>query len=222
MELSARKDLPIEGSPPPRPAAAGEHSMGEDLLALVTGAALAAMGVALFKQAGLLTGGTVGLALLLSYTSGWSISLTLLLCNAPFYVLGALRMGFAFTSKSLLALGLTAGFLHFMPRLIAFDHVSPWAAAGMGGLLAGIGMLVLFRHRASLGGLNILVLLLQDKLGWSAGRVQLALDAAILGGSALALSGSSLPTLACSLFAAVVLNLVLMVNHRPGRYRAHA
>ena len=50
----------------------------------------------------------------------------------------------------------------------------------MGGCLIGLGMLVLFRHRASLGGVNILVLYLQDRHGWRAGYVQLAIDGAIM------------------------------------------
>lgn len=221
MAYPASQRLSTPGDAPDRTPSPGEHSSAEDLLALSTGAVLAAMGVSLFKEAGLLTGGNVGLALLLSYTSGWDVSLTLLLCNTPFYALAALRMGVAFTLKTVLAVGFTSGFLHFMPRLVGFTQVSPWAAAGMGGVLAGIGMLILFRHRASLGGFNVLVVFLQDKLGWSAGKVQLALDAVILAGSAIA-TGAGLQTIACSLLAVTVLNLVLMVNHRPGRYRTRA
>ena len=46
--------------------------------------------------------------------------------------------------------------------------------------LMGIGMLMLFRHRTSLGGINILALYLQDKHGLRAGFVQLGIDAVIL------------------------------------------
>jgi uncharacterized membrane-anchored protein YitT (DUF2179 family) len=95
--------------------------------------------------------------------------------------------------------------------------VSPALAAVVGGLLAGMGMLVLFRHRASLGGLNVLVIHLQEKLGWSAGKVQLVLDAMILAGGALMLG--DFEQLASSMLAVIVLNLVLAINHRAGRYQ---
>jgi uncharacterized membrane-anchored protein YitT (DUF2179 family) len=193
------------------------HKAIDDAQALVTGALLAAVGISLFQQAGLLSGGTVGLALALSYGTGWNLSLALLLCNAPFYALACLRMGFEFTAKTLVAVALTALFLQAMPALLAFSHVSRLGAAVVGGLLAGIGILFLFRHRASLGGFNVVAVYCQEKLGWSAGKVQLALDALVLAGGAVA-TGASLATVASSVLAGVVLNLVLMVNHRPGRY----
>jgi uncharacterized membrane-anchored protein YitT (DUF2179 family) len=78
-------------------------------------------------------------------------------------------------------------------------------------------MLMLFRHRASLGGLNVMALYLQDKAGWSAGKVQMALDCLIvLGGLVVA----DVPRVAFSILGAVVLNLALAINHRPGRYLA--
>jgi uncharacterized membrane-anchored protein YitT (DUF2179 family) len=78
-------------------------------------------------------------------------------------------------------------------------------------------MLILFRHRASLGGMNVLVLYLQERLGWRAGTVQMGIDALIVLG---ALYIADLPRVAWSVAGAVVLNLVLAVNHRPGRYMA--
>ncbi len=44
----------------------------------------------------------------------------------------------------------------------------------------GAGMLMLFRHRSSLGGLNVLVLYLQERFGWRAGRIQMAFDCVIV------------------------------------------
>jgi len=192
------------------------HRPHEDVQALLTGTLLAALGIVLFKQAGLLTGGTVGLALLLNYGTKVDLSLAMLLVNAPFYALASLRMGREFTLKTLAAVGLTALFVHFLPRGMTFGHLSPVLAALLGGLLAGVGMLVLFRHRASMGGLNVLVLYLQERLGWSPGKVQMLLDAAILLGGAFVVA--DLERALCSILAMVVLNLVLVFNHRPGRY----
>lgn len=196
------------------------HRPYEDLQALLTGTLLGALGIVLFNQAGLLAGGTVGLALLLNYATGLDLSLAMLVANAPFYALACLRMGREFTFKTLAAVALAALFVHLLPRGIEFSHLSPLLAAVLGGLLAGIGMLVLFRHRASLGGVNVMVLYLHDRLGWNAGKVQMLLDAAILLGGGLLLA--DLPRAAASLLAVVVLNLVLTFNHRPGRYTAAA
>lgn len=188
----------------------------DDLQALLTGSLLAALGIVLFNQAGLLAGGTVGLALLINYSTGLELSLAMLASNTPFYVLACLRMGRSFTAKTLAAVGVTALLAHLLPRGIEFAHLSPPLAALLGGLLAGIGMLILFRHGGSLGGLNVLVLFLQDKFGWRAGKVQMGLDAAILLGGALYLSDAA--RAASSLLGVLVLNLVLILNHRPGSY----
>jgi len=190
----------------------------DDLQAMLTGTLLAAFGIVLFNAGGLLSGGTVGLALLLNYTTGTDLALALVVANAPFYALAIWRMGREFTVKTLACVALAAAFVHYLPRELSFAHVSPMAAAVMGGLLAGVGILVLFRHTASLGGLNVLVLYVQRRWGFSPGVVQLALDSAILvGGCALLGDFSRLPA---SMVAVAVLNLVLALNHRPGHYRA--
>jgi uncharacterized membrane-anchored protein YitT (DUF2179 family) len=99
---------------------------------------------------------------------------------------------------------------------VVFARVSPVAAAVVGGLLTGVGLLVLFRHAASLGGLNVLALYAQRRWGFSPGKVQLALDTTVLvGGCTLLGDFSRLPA---SLLAVAILNLVLAINHRPGRY----
>ena len=50
--------------------APGRHSAFDDAQALVTASLFVAMGVAMFRAAGLLTGGTAGLAFLVHYASG--------------------------------------------------------------------------------------------------------------------------------------------------------
>jgi uncharacterized membrane-anchored protein YitT (DUF2179 family) len=104
-----------------------------------------------------------------------------------------------------------------IPRVLAIARIEPWFAAVTGGCAIGVGLLMLFRHRASLGGLNVLALLLQERRGWRAGRVQMALDVAIV---AAALAVVEPWRVALSVLGAVALNLVVAVNHRPGRYLA--
>ena len=193
------------------------HAWHEDFQALLTGTLFVALGVVMFGQAGLLTGGTAGLAFLIHYGTGMDFGLAFFLVNLPFYAFAWWRMGAAFTLKTFAAVGLLSLFAHFLPRGLAFNYVSPPLAAVLGGLLCGAGMLMLFRHRASLGGLNVLVLYLQETLGWRAGTVQMVFDSLIvLGAFYVADAGR----IALSVLGAVVLNLTLAINHRPGRYLA--
>jgi uncharacterized membrane-anchored protein YitT (DUF2179 family) len=193
------------------------HSHFEDAQALLTGTLFAALGVALFKQAGLLSGGTVGLAFVLHYAFGWSFGLLFFLINLPFYALAWRRMGPAFTVKSLLAVALLAAMAEALPHWLRISELNPAFAAVGGGLLVGAGLIILFRHRASLGGLNVLVLWLQETRGWRAGYLQAGLDAAIL---LAALALVPVDRIGLSLLGMAAINAALAINHRPGRYIA--
>lgn len=193
------------------------HRWYEDLQALLAGTLFVALGVVMFGSAGLLTGGTAGIAFLIHYATGTPFSAAFFLINLPFYVFAYQRMGGPFTLKTFLAVALLSVFTYLLPQGLHFDQLSPTLAAVLGGLLCGTGMLMLFRHRASLGGLNVLVLYLQECLGWRAGKVQMAMDGLIVLAALLVADGERV---ALSVLGAVVLNLTLTINHRPGRYMA--
>jgi len=194
-----------------------KHSLLEDVQALVTGTLFVALGVALFKQAGMLTGGTVGIAFLLHYSLGLPFGALFFCINLPFYWLAYRRMGLPFTLKTIAAVSLMAVLAEVLPRWLQFAELNTWFAAITGGLLIGAGMLILFRHRASLGGLNVLVLYLQEKRGWRAGYVQAGLDGLIL---LCALGFVAPERVGMSLLGMVAINAALAINHRPGRYMA--
>ena len=197
--------------------ASAKHSLFEDAQGVFTGTVLASLGVMLLAKAGLLTGGVAGMAFLLHYAFGWSFGLGFFVINLPFYWLAYKRLGLAFTLKTVCAIGLLALLSEYQPKLLDIASVHPIWAAMLGGLLIGMGMLALFRHRASLGGVGILALYLQDKFGWRAGLVQLAIDLCIL---ALAFLVASPFIVLCSVIGALALNFFIAVNHRTDRYIA--
>ena len=199
------------------PAAPEQHSLLEDAQALLSATLLIALAINLYKSAGLLTGGTAGLGFLLAYLTPLSFGVGYFLINLPFYWLAFRRMGWPFTLRTLCAVSLVALFADLGSRWLQIGALQPVYAAILGGILMGIGMLILFRHRASLGGVNLLVLYLQDRHGWRAGQVQMAIDCLILL-VALAVVGWS--AIVVSVLGAVVLNLVLAFNHKAGRYTA--
>ena len=194
-----------------------QHSIPEDIFGLLVGAVMASFGVLLLSTAGLLTGGTAGVAFLLHYATGYSFGAVFFVANLPFYYLAWKRLGVAFTLKTFAAIALTSGMSELVHRYVAFSMLDPLYAALFGGLLIGTAMLVLFRHRASLGGFGVLALYLQDQFGIRAGLVQLALDLTVL---AFSFFVASPYIIACSVAGAVVTNIVLAVNHRNDRYIA--
>jgi len=193
------------------------HRPHEDLQALLTGTLFVALGVVMFGRTGLLTGGTAGVAFLIHYATGWNFGLVFFCINLPFYGLAYQRMGRPFTFKTFAAVALLASISNLLPHWITLGDIHPLFSAMAGGLLMGTGMLILFRHRASLGGFNVLVLYLQERFGWRAGLVQMALDCSIV---VMAFALTDWWYIALSVLGAVVLNQTLAINHRQGRYVA--
>lgn len=191
------------------------HSGFEDAQAIITATLFVALGIAMYQEAGLLTGGTAGIAFLIHYATGWRFGIVFFVINLPFAWLAVRAMGWRFTLKSFSAVALLSIFSECVPQVLRFEWLHPLYAGVMGGFLIGVGLLMLFRHHASLGGLNVLVLWLQERRGWSAGKLQLAIDSLIV---LAAFAVVDLQRIAISIVSAVALNLVIAINHRPGRY----
>ena len=192
------------------------HSVPEDLLALVAGALFVSLGLLLFKHQGFLTGGTAGLALVLTKVVPYSFGQVFFVINLPFYWLAFTRMGWRFTLNTFISVAAVSVLADNLSIVIELGRVSPIFAAIMGGFLIGTGMLVFFRHRSSLGGVGILALYVQERFGFSAGRFQMSVDVAIVG---IGFFLVPLPILALSILGALALNVVIALNHKPGRYQ---
>ncbi len=197
------------------PAETKPHALWEDALAIPTGAFLMSWGMYLLSAIDGVTGGLAGVAFLTTYVTGWSLGIVYFLINVPFYWLAVKRLGWGFTLKTLIAVGLISVGVSLHPQLIDIDSMSPMYAAVFAGLAVGTGMIVLFRHGASAGGFGILAQWLQQTRGWRAGYIQLALDACVIAASVALVEWR---ILLVSIIGGVLLNLVVAINHRPGRY----
>jgi len=187
----------------------------EDAQALLVAPLFVAFAILLFRQAGLLTGGTVGIAFLLHYVGDWPIGPLLFAINLPFYYLGVRALGWTFTLKTFIAVSLLAVYTEVLPGLITLGDVNRAFAAVMAGFMAGVGLLMLIRHKASLGGIGILAIHLQNSRGWRAGKLQMAADLSILAAAFFVRDPASI---ALSILGGVALNRVIAVNHKAGRY----
>ncbi|WP_371325377.1 YitT family protein [Dechloromonas sp. ZY10] len=191
------------------------HTLFEDAQALLVAPLFVALGVALFQQAGLLSGGAVGLAFLLHYLLDWPLPWLLFSVNLPFYLFALRAMGWTFTIKTFCTVALLSLYAAWLPQWIEFTRVDRLFAAIMGGFMVGVGLLMIVRHKASLGGIGVLALYWQNTRGWPAGKVQMAADLLILVGGLLMRDPWSV---LLSVVGALALNLVLAVNHKSGRY----
>ncbi|QOY95963.1 YitT family protein [Massilia sp. UMI-21] len=198
-----------------RPVSAKPHTVFDDVYGITVGILFVVMGVLLLQAAGLITGGVAGIALLVSYVSGYSVGMLFMLINLPFFLFGYLFMGARFTVKSLLGSVMIMALLKLVPNGLVIGHVHPMVAALGGGTFCGMGILALARHGAGVGGTGIVTLWLQKRYGINAGRTQVAIDGVIL---LAALSLVAPQLVGWSSLSAIAMSSMVMAWHRPGRY----
>ncbi|MEE3625800.1 YitT family protein [Nitrospirillum sp. BR 11752] len=191
------------------------HKGYEDLAAMAIGTLMVSLGTVLYAKATLLVGSIAGLALLLHYVTDQGFWLFFFVLNLPFYVLAWRRMGWRFTARTFAAVCLVTIETRLTPGWMEFAVLNPVYAALAGGGLIGTGLLILFRHRIGLGGINILALYLQEQFGIRAGYVQLGIDAGILAAACFVLTPQRL---ALSVVGAFIANMIVAMNHRADRY----
>lgn len=197
---------------------ATEHSVLEDVLGILTGTFAASLGLYLLQASEAVTGGTAGLSLLIGFATGWPFWLLFAVINLPFAALAIWKKGWEFTIRTAVSIALVSAFSLVHEALFQIADLEPIYGTVAGNLLAGIGLLILFRHGASLGGINIIALVLQDATGFRAGWTMMMFDLVIIAAALLVIPW---PNVVLSAAGAVLLNLVLALNHRPGRYIGH-
>lgn len=197
---------------------ANAHSVAEDILGILTGTFLASLGLHLLHASEAVTGGTAGLSLLIGYATGWPFWALFAVINVPFALLAVWRRGWDFTIRTVVSIALVSGFAVVHEAFFPITAIQPLYGTLAGNLLAGVGVLILFRHRSSIGGINIIGLEVQDRTGFRAGWTMMIFDLVIIVVALLVVPWQSV---VMSAVGAVLLNLVLALNHRPGRYLGH-
>jgi len=194
------------------------HRFYEDVLALFCAGVLVSFGVALFGTHNLLTGGTAGIAIIGTHLVDMNFGLLFFLINIPFYYIAWTRLSKRFTVNTFISVTLVSVMTEQMHYMINIESIDPLFAALAGGMLIGVGLLIMFRHKSSLGGLGILALYIQNRFGIRAGNLGLVVDSTILGSSIFIFS---FDLVILSVIGAITMNLLIAVNHKPGRYQAY-
>lgn len=181
------------------------------LITLFEGCLLVALGVRLLQAGGLLVSGTAGISLLGADLTSLSFGSLFFLINLPFYWLAWKQLGLNFTLRTLGCVTLLSVLSDLLASSLPLGNVSLPVAAIAAGLLIGLGVTLLFRENASLGGLNILSLHLERRYGIHAGRTTFSFDLLLI---ALAALVYPWPQVVSSALAFATLSFVLGRYHR--------
>ena len=131
-------------------------------------------------------GGAMGISLLISETTGYSLSILIVVVNLPFIILGYSNIGKEFAVKSILAIVALALSVHFIPYpLITSDKL---LIAVFGGFFLGAGIGMTIRGGAVIDGTEVLAIYLSKKTGITIGDVILIINIIIFSFGAYILS----------------------------------
>jgi uncharacterized membrane-anchored protein YitT (DUF2179 family) len=139
------------------------------------GCLVTAIGILVIRHTNIITGGTAGLSLNLTYLFDLSFPIIFFVVNLPFYIFSLLTMGWKFTCKTILAICILS-LLTALDSMIPIISIHPLIGALLGGAFMGIGSSIVFSNGASLGGAQILALFLQKKKNWDPGKTCFIFD----------------------------------------------
>lgn len=152
------------------------------IIMIIAGAALGGMSFNIFLMPHkLLSGGVSGIALISNYIFGFNPGVLVFVFNIPIFL-----AGYRFVDKEFIALslvGMTAfsvfiDTFSFMKDFIYIDDVL--LSCVYGGVLNGIGMGIVFRNRASQGGVDIVAVILKKYFSINLGTTSLLINIVVV------------------------------------------
>jgi uncharacterized membrane-anchored protein YitT (DUF2179 family) len=116
-------------------------------------------------------GGAMGISLLVSEVSGWSLSILIVAINLPFLILGFTQVGRSFGIKSIIAIIALAFVVYIVPYpIITSDKL---LIAVFGGFFLGAGIGLAIRGGSVIDGTEVLAIYLSKKTGLTIGDIVL-------------------------------------------------
>ena len=129
-------------------------------------------------------GGISGLSAVIFYATGFPVGVSVLLLNVVLVALSMRSIGFGFGIKTIYGVVALSFFLSVFQYLIKQPIVTDrFMAAVIGGMLAGIGIGIVFTQGGSTGGTDIIAMLVTKYRNMSPGRVIMYCDVLIISSS---------------------------------------
>ena len=145
---------------------------------------MAAAIVLFILPAGLITGGTAGLGIIMQHLTGMSLPVFSAIFNVTMFLLGLVCLGKTFAATTLVSTVLSPVMLAVMQYIVG-DYViceDVLLCVLFGGILVGVAIAMVVRAGSSTGGMDIPPLLLQKFAGIPVSRSLYAFDLVIIAG----------------------------------------
>ena len=159
----------------------------KNLLFLTVGTVITALSYALFQVPyNIAAGGISGLSIIINHFTGWPVGTLYLIMNIPLLILGFFYLGrWTFVIRTMLAVIIfstaTDLFLLYLPNLLTTYPLThdTLLAAMYGGIVGGVGVGLVYRAGATIGGTGIVGRIIQQKKGIPLSQIYLYTDGLI-------------------------------------------
>jgi uncharacterized membrane-anchored protein YitT (DUF2179 family) len=125
----------------------------------------------------LLSGGITGISIIIQYTTNLPSGYLILLFNIPIFLIGLKAVDKDFILYSLIGMVSLSGFLIITKDISKVLVVNDMLLSCIyGGVIGGIGAGIVFRNRASQGGIDIIAVIIKRKVGTSIASLSFAMN----------------------------------------------
>ena len=147
------------------------------IIYIVFGCLVSSFGISVFLLPNQLSnGGFSGLATIWYYFFDIPMSISILILNIPFFILGYFRLGKKFMFKTIISTIIYSIFIDLFSKIppITDDR---FLASIYGGIVVGIGLALIFKVESSTGGTDLIAYIIQSyKEGFRISNILVALD----------------------------------------------
>ena len=189
---------------------------GRTIGEVVLGSAIYSLGMNMFyTPAKLLAGGATGFAQILHYQFGWPIALMVVLINIPLFLIGLWLINRKFIIYSAIGMAIFTGFIQLFSGL-SIPFTSPLTSVVVGGVLLGLGVGLIYRSGASVGGTDIIAKILNKYFSINMATSALAINAVIIFASAFVFGLDQAVLTICAMFISSQVNSFVIdgIDHR--------
>ncbi len=135
---------------------------GYEILLTIVGCFIMACGTSLFLLPNKLsTGGFSGIATIAYFILNLPMGITILVLNIPLFIIGYLRLGKIFFSKTIIGTLLLSVFIDLLEKAPPLTH-NQFLASVYGGIVVGIGSAINLKAMASTGGSDLLAYIIRS------------------------------------------------------------
>jgi len=157
----------------------------KQVIGIIIGTLIVAMSINTFILSNRIAdGGITGIAIIFHYLFQWDVGISVFVLNIPLFILGYKAVGKRLLFLSILGVGTFSIALRLTENFSAVT-TDTLLSSVFGGLITGIGMGIIFRSRGSLGGTDIIAIVINKKTPFSVGQIILGLDTFVFIGAAL-------------------------------------